>query len=241
MTIDTPEDDIPVRQVVLDTETTGLEPTQGHRIIEIGCVELVRRRPTRRHYHQYLQPDREVDAGAVEVHGITNEFLADKPRFPDVAATFLEFVRGAELIIHNAPFDVGFINHELARLEGDWGRLEDHCRVTDSLALARQMHPGQRNSLDALCKRYDIDNSGRDLHGALLDARILADVYLAMTGGQKTLALGGDGETSSAQSGAEGIRRLPADRPRLAVIRADEGERAAHTRVLERLGCAEPW
>ncbi|MCG5535340.1 DNA polymerase III subunit epsilon [Ectothiorhodospira mobilis] len=241
MPTDTPYDDAPNRQVVLDTETTGLEPSQGHRIIEIGCVELVRRRPTRRHYHQYLQPDREVDAGAVEVHGITNEFLADKPRFADVAATFLEFIRGAELIIHNAPFDVGFINHELARLEGDWGRVEDHCRITDSLALARQMHPGQRNSLDALCKRYDIDNSGRDLHGALLDARILADVYLAMTGGQKTLALGGDGEVSSQQSGAERIRRLPADRPRLSVIRADEGEVAAHARLLERLGCAEPW
>ncbi|MFP4161003.1 MAG: DNA polymerase III subunit epsilon [Ectothiorhodospira sp.] len=240
MPTDIPQDAPPARQVVLDTETTGLEPAQGHRIIEIGCVELVRRRPTRRFYHQYLQPDREVDAGAIEVHGITNAFLADKPRFADVADTFLGFIRGAELIIHNAPFDVGFINHELARLEGDWGRVEDHCRVNDSLALARQMHPGQRNSLDALCKRYDIDNSSRDLHGALLDARILADVYLAMTGGQKTLALG---EGDAARPGATqvGIRRLPADRPRLAVIRASEGEAAAHARVLERLDCPEPW
>lgn len=241
MPTDTPYEDVPVRQVVLDTETTGLEPSQGHRIIEIGCVELVRRRPTRRHYHQYLQPDREVDVGAVEVHGITNEFLVDKPRFADVATTFLDFIRGAELIIHNAPFDVGFINHELARLPEDWGRVEDHCRVTDSLTLARQMHPGQRNSLDALCKRYDIDNSGRDLHGALLDARILADVYLAMTGGQKSLALVGEAEANSTQATGTVIRRLPADRPRLAVIHADEGESAAHARVLERLGCAEPW
>ena len=178
-----------MRQIVLDTETTGLEPADGHRIIEIGCVELLDRRLTGNTYHQYLQPDREIDAGAVEVHGITNEVLADKPRFADVAAEFLDFIRGAELVIHNAPFDVGFIDHEFALLADPPGPVAQHCMVLDTLVLARHMHPGQRNSLDALCKRYDIDNSQRDLHGALLDAEILADVYLAMTGGQVSLSL----------------------------------------------------
>ncbi|ANB01142.1 DNA polymerase III subunit epsilon [Ectothiorhodospira sp. BSL-9] len=234
--------DTPARQIILDTETTGLEPAQGHRIIEIGCVEMVKRRLTRRHYHQYLQPDREVDAGAEEVHGISNAFLADKPRFADVVEDFLEFIRGAELIIHNAPFDVGFINHELKLLGADRGCVEDYCTVTDSLVMARKMHPGQRNSLDALCKRYQIDNSGRELHGALLDARILADVYLAMTGGQKTLSLGGDAEGEGATGPAEvAIRRLSADRPRLAVPRASEQELEAHHRVLEKLGVEERW
>src|SRR5690606_20737351 len=154
----------------LDTETTGLAPSEGHRIIEIGCVELVSRRLTGSHYHQYLQPDRVIDAGAMEVHGISNEFLADKPRFADLATDFLDYIKGAELIIHNAPFDVGFIDHELARLGKKWGRLADYCTVLDTLALARRMHPGQKNNLDALCKRYSIDNAHRDLHGALLDA-----------------------------------------------------------------------
>ncbi|MDH5470762.1 MAG: DNA polymerase III subunit epsilon, partial [Gammaproteobacteria bacterium] len=171
-----------MRQVVLDTETTGLEPSDGHRIIEIGCVELVDRRLTGNTYHQYIQPDRTIDPGAIEVHGITNESLVDKPRFADIAGAFLGFIRDAELVIHNAPFDVGFINNEFGLLEQVTDTVERHCKVLDTLMLARRLHPGQRNSLDALCRRYDIDNSRRELHGALLDAEILADVYLAMTG-----------------------------------------------------------
>lgn len=221
-----------VRQVVLDTETTGLEPSQGHRIIEIGCVELINRRPTRNSFHVYLQPDREIDAGAIEVHGITNEFLADKPRFKDVAQQFLDFVRGAELIIHNAAFDIGFLDHELKMLGGNWGRMADVCTVLDTLLMARKMHPGQRNSLDALCKRYDVDNAHRELHGALLDAQILADVYLAMTGGQKVLSLGGQDEQAGLSTA---IRRLPADRPRLTVLETSAEDLAAHEAWLARL------
>jgi DNA polymerase-3 subunit epsilon len=168
-----------VRQIVLDTETTGLEVSQGHRIIEIGCVELLNRKPTGNHYHQYINPQREIDQGAIEVHGITNDFLADKPVFAAIAASFMAFVRGAELVIHNAPFDVGFLNSELQRLPAGGGCLQDLCTVTDTLVMARSKHPGQRNSLDALCQRYQVDNTQRDLHGALLDAEILADVYLA--------------------------------------------------------------
>ena len=215
-----------MRQIVLDTETTGLEPKQGHRIIEIGCVELVNRRLTGNHYHQYLQPDREIDEGAIEVHGISNEFLVDKPRFADVVTDFLDFVRGAELVIHNAPFDVGFINHELALLGGDHGRIEDLCGILDTLSLARQMHPGQKNNLDALCRRYGIDNAHRELHGALLDSEILADVYLLMTGGQTDLLL--DGQSEGGQSAAGEIRRLAQERTPLRVIRASDGELAAH-------------
>ena len=222
-----------MRQIVLDTETTGLEPSQGHRIIEIGCVELVNRRITGRDYHQYLQPDREIDPGAIEVHGITNEFLADKPRMADVVRDFVEFVRGAELVIHNAPFDVGFINHELKLLGPEWGRLDQYCTVVDTLQMARSMHPGQRNSLDALCKRYEIDNSHRQLHGALLDSRILADVYLAMTGGQTALSLGAEEEKGAGKVG--GIRRLPADRPRLRVLRASGAEAEAHEGRLDEI------
>jgi DNA polymerase-3 subunit epsilon len=222
-----------VRQIVLDTETTGLEPADGHRIIEIGCVELINRRLTGNNFHQYLHPDREIDAGAIEVHGITNEFLADKPRFADLAEEFLDYIRGAELVIHNAPFDVGFMDHELARLGKRWGRIVDQCSVLDTLAMARKLHPGQKNNLDALCRRYDIDNAHRELHGALLDAEILADVYLAMTGGQAALSLGGTEETAAAGGAAEAIRRLPAGRPPLAVIRANAEERAAHSRRIE--------
>ena len=178
-----------MRQIVLDTETTGLEPKQGHRIIEIGCVELNNRRKTNNHYQQYLNPEREIEDGAYDVHGISNEFLADKPVFADAAQEFIDFIRDSELIIHNAPFDVGFINAELKRLGRQWGKVEDHCTVVDTLLMAREMHPGQKNSLDALCKRYEIDNSQRDLHGALLDAQILLDVYLVMTGGQTDLLL----------------------------------------------------
>lgn len=180
------------RQIVLDTETTGLEPSAGHRIIEIGCVEVINRRLTHNHWHHYIQPDREIDQGAFEVHGISNEFLQDKPRFADLVDSFLDYIKGAELIIHNAPFDVGFLNHELGLLNDNRPRIEDICSVLDTLVMARQKHPGQKNNLDALCKRYDIDNSARTLHGALLDSEILADVYLIMTGGQTALSLDSD-------------------------------------------------
>lgn len=226
------------RQVVLDTETTGLEHSEGHRIIEIGCVELVNRRPTGKTYHQYLQPDRLIDTGAIEVHGITNEFLADKPRFADVVEEFMDFIRGAELIIHNAPFDVGFINAELARLEPAPGRLNEHCTVLDTLVMARKLHPGQKNNLDALCKRYEVDNSNRELHGALLDAEILADVYLAMTGGQTALTLEGNEEGAGGGPRAEAIRRLDLNRPRLKVIYADVEECQAHEQRLEAIAKA---
>lgn len=176
------------RQIVLDTETTGLEPAQGHRVIEIGCVELVSRRVSANEFHHYLNPEREIDAGALAVHGITREFLHEKPRFAEVAGGLLDYLRGAELIIHNAEFDVGFLNAELARA-GLTERIENLCRVTDTWQLAKKLHPGQKNSLDALCKRYSIDNSGRELHGARLDARLLAEAYLAMTGGQSALVL----------------------------------------------------
>ncbi|MDX1518698.1 MAG: DNA polymerase III subunit epsilon [Gammaproteobacteria bacterium] len=178
-----------MRQIILDTETTGLEPTQGHRIIEIGCVELVNRRKTGNVYHQYINPEREIEDGAYDVHGISNEILADKPVFADIAREFIDFIRDSELIIHNAPFDVGFINAELSSLGKEWGQLGDYCRILDTLVLAREKHPGQKNSLDALCKRYEVDNSQRELHGALLDAQILVDVYLLLTGGQTRLTL----------------------------------------------------
>jgi DNA polymerase-3 subunit epsilon len=176
-----------MRQIVLDTETTGLEPELGHRIIEIGCIELINRRITQNHFHRYLNPDRDIDAGASQVHGIQLEDLRTQPRFAEVARELLEFLRGAELIMHNAPFDVAFLNHELNLADPGLGVVADYCGVLDTLALARQLHPGQRNNLDALCKRYAVDNSHRELHGALLDAEILAEVYLAMTGGQASL------------------------------------------------------
>jgi DNA polymerase III subunit epsilon len=228
-----------LRQVVLDTETTGLEPQRGHRVIEIGCVEVVNRRPTGKHFHEYLNPEREIDAGAAAVHGMTWEKLADKPRFAAVAERFLEFVDGAELIIHNAPFDLAFLDSELKRwaaLTGNAvGVVRDRCRVLDTLALAREMHPGQRNGLDALCKRYSIDNSHRQLHGALLDARILADVYLVMTGGQSALALdeGARGHTpAAATQTVVAPGGLQGSKP-LAVIRATEAEMAAHDEFLK--------
>ena len=215
-----------MRQIVLDTETTGLDPAQGHRIIEIGCVEIVDRRLTGNRFHRYLNPEREIEEGAVRVHGITLEELRDKPRFADVAGEFLDFVRGAELVIHNAEFDVGFLDHELARLGDGWGRIADHCRVLDTLKLAREMHPGQRNSLDALCRRYGVDASRRELHGALLDAELLAEVYLAMTGGQAALTLEA-GAPSAAGAQAAAAR---GERPPLRVIRASAEELEAHRR-----------
>lgn len=215
-----------MKQIVLDTETTGLEATQGHRIIEIGCVELKNRRKTENIYHQYLNPERDIDDGAFEVHGISNELLADKPLFRDIVQDFIDFIRGNELIIHNAPFDVGFINAELQLLGPEWGRLEDHCRITDTLMMARELHPGQKNSLDALCKRYEIDNSQRDHHGALLDAQILLDVYLAMTGGQTMMSF--DEPEQVAGSTAGGTFKTDPDRPSLRVIRPSEEELRAH-------------
>ncbi|MBL1259344.1 MAG: DNA polymerase III subunit epsilon [Thiotrichaceae bacterium] len=215
-----------MRQIILDTETTGLEPKLGHRIIEIGCVEVIDRRLTGRHYHQYLQPDRAIDDGAIEVHGITNEFLVDKPRFSDVAEDFIEFIKGAELVIHNAAFDVGFINHEFRLLSRTHDLVEELCGILDTLAMARKMHPGQRNSLDALCKRYDVDNVQRTLHGALLDAEILADVYLMMTGGQRKLLLGG--EEAESGSKEQAIRRVQLAAGQLKVMRASHDELLAH-------------
>ena len=219
-----------IRQVVLDTETTGLEPTLGHRIIEIGCVEVVGRRITDNRFHCYLNPDREIDAGAQEVHGITAEFLSDKPRFHDVVEDLLTFIKGAELVIHNAPFDVGFMNAELRRLAGGHAKVEQMCTILDTLTLARQLHPGQKNNLDALCRRYSIDNSQRDLHGALLDAEILADVYLAMTGGQATLSL--DSHQRGAVRTPTSVRLADEGRPPLRVIRAAEAELQAHRDLL---------
>jgi len=214
-----------VRQIVLDTETTGLEPSMGHRVIEIGAVEILNRRVTGSSYHIYLNPDREIDAGAIEVHGITKDFLADKPRFHDVAGDFLAFIRDAELVIHNAPFDVGFLNAELDRI--DAGVVTRHCNgVLDTLKLAREMHPGQKNNLDALCRRYEVDNSNRSYHGALLDAQLLAEVYLAMTRGQDSLAI----ETMTAAAVAEVAAFKPA---KLQVLRASPEEEVAHAAYLE--------
>jgi DNA polymerase-3 subunit epsilon len=214
------------RQIVLDTETTGLELAQGHRIIEIGCVELVSRRVSANEFHHYLNPEREIDAGALAVHGITREFLQAKPRFGDVAASLLDYLRGAELIIHNAEFDVGFLNSELARA-GLAERIETLCRVTDTWQLAKKLHPGLKNGLDALCKRYSIDNSGRELHGARLDARLLAEVYLAMTGGQATLLLD-RADATAGPSARAGLADPGEETGPLVVVAATEAERAAH-------------
>ena len=223
-----------MRQVVLDTETTGLEVSQGHRIIEIGCVEIIDRKLTGRHYHQYIKPQRAIDQGALEVHGITEEFLADKPVFARVADEFLDFIRGAELVIHNAPFDIGFMEAEFKLLDPSSPPVSTYCKVTDSLQLARSKHPGQRNNLDALCQRYAVDNSNRTLHGALLDAEILADVYLLMTGGQTSLGLSADDEgTGVGDASHSAIRRLASDRPRLRVIKPSEDEIANHEARLD--------
>jgi DNA polymerase-3 subunit epsilon len=228
------------RIVVFDTETTGMPVTDGHRVLEIGCVEVVGRRLTGRNFHIYLQPDRESDEGAIGVHGITSEFLRDKPRFAEVADEFHAYIKGATLIAHNAAFDVGFINNEFALLgQSDRADLSQYCTIIDSLALARTRHPGQRNSLDALCKRYGIDLSERTLHGALLDAELLADVYLTMTGGQTSLSLAGnsEGEEGGSEQGSE-IRRLAASRPLGKVITANEAELASHVAHLERIAKA---
>ncbi len=218
------------RQIVLDTETTGLSTADDHRIIEIGCVELVNRRLTGETFHQYINPQRAIDAGAMEVHGITNESLADKPVFADIAEDFLRFIEGAELIIHNAAFDVGFLNHEFTKL-GHTSQIEDICSVLDTLKLARDKHPGQKNNLDALCKRYGVDNSNRELHGALLDAEILADVYLLMTGGQTKLNLAG--QNSEGSGDTQGIRRIQRNGNKLKVISASADELEQHEARLD--------
>lgn len=222
-----------MRQVVLDTETTGLEVAKGHRVIEIGCVELINRRRNGRTYHQRIRPDREIDEAAEEVHGISIEMLKDKPLFAEIAEDFVNFISGAELIIHNAEFDVGFLDQEFHLAGLGSTNVAGCCAVVDTLPLARQLHPGQRNSLDALCKRYSIDNSGRDFHGALLDAQLLADVYLAMTGGQGTLSLShGQAAATSQEAGLGRIRR---GNFHLTVIRPTAAELRAHEQQLDRI------
>lgn len=222
------------RQIVLDTETTGLSPADGHRVIEIGCVELVNRRITGRDFHRYLNPDRDIDEGAERVHGISRADLRDKPRFADVVDEFLEFIRGSELVIHNADFDVGFLDHELRLLQHKLPAIREHASVLDTLTLAREMHPGQRNSLDALCKRYEVDASTRDVHGALIDADLLAQVYLAMTGGQTALLLD---EEDGENDGDKMLTVAPAraDDLELVVTRASDDERAAHEALLDKM------
>ena len=224
-----------MRQVVLDTETTGLEWKKGNRVVEIGCVELMERRPTGRTYQQYIPPDREFEPGAQEVTGLTLEFLADKPRFAEIADAFLEFIDGAELIIHNAAFDVGFLDNELSMLGPQYGRLRDRVSgIEDSLDMARKRYPGQRNSLDALCKRLDVNNAHRQLHGALLDSQLLAEVYLALTSGQSEIGFGNvAGSESAAEVAAAAFTATLVDaalRPR---VRATEDELAAHAARLD--------
>ena len=221
-----------LRQIFLDTETTGLEIREGNRIIEIGCVEMIDRKLTGNNYHQYVQVDRESEEGALAVHGITRAFLSDKPYFKEIVTDFLDYVRGAELIIHNAPFDMGFLNNELSLLSITQ-KLEESCEINDSLVLARQMHPGQRNTLDALCKRYDIKNEHRTLHGALLDSEILADVYLAMTGGQTGLSFGEDGASDEGAVVTHVFQRLIGDREPLLVVNASAEELTSHQKYMD--------
>ncbi|MFL2545898.1 MAG: DNA polymerase III subunit epsilon [Candidatus Rariloculaceae bacterium] len=232
-----------MRQVVLDTETTGLEVETGHRVIEIGCVELVNRRLTQNSFHRYINPQRAVDQGALDVHGIGDEFLVSQPLFSEVAGDFLEFVDGAQLVIHNAEFDIGFLNHEFARLEDLPADLRSRCEILDTLTLARRLHPGQRNSLDALAKRYDVDISKRELHGALLDAQILADVYLAMTGGQASLSL--DGQIEEAASYEFNIDPIDREGLELKVTPASAAALHAHegflTRIEDESGAPAVW
>src|SRR5690606_27751853 len=222
-----------MRQIVLDTETTGLSPLQGHRIIEIGCIEIINRRPTGREYHRFVNPERDIDEGAERVHGISREELEGHPRFAEIADELLAFIRGAELVIHNADFDVGFLEHELSLMQHLQPLISQHARVLDTLTLAREMHPGQRNSLDALCKRYSVDSSRREVHGALIDAELLANVYLAMTGGQTALLLEPEAsEDAFAGSFGEVVR---SEDLHLVVIRASAGELAAHRAFLQRM------
>lgn len=223
-----------MRQIILDTETTGIDPRQGHRIIEIGCVEMVNRKLTGNHFHVYVNPDREVEQEAIEVHGITNEFLADKPKFKEVCGGFVDFIKGAQLVIHNAPFDVGFMDHEF-KLFNPFEPLKtaEFCTVLDTLTLARELHPGQKNNLDALCKRYGIDNSHRELHGALLDSEILADVYLLMTGGQTDLNLSGQKNKDKDKDASDEVVRIDSNRKAFKVIQATADELEQHEARLQ--------
>lgn len=226
-----------MRQIVLDTETTGMPAEAGHRIIEIGAVEMINRRLTGNNYHKYINPEREVDEGAFKVHGLSNEYLADKPVFLDLIDDFIKYIDGAELIIHNAPFDVGFMNHEFALAGKQYKPVGHYCEVLDTLVMAKQKHPGQRNSLDALCKRYDVNNTDRVLHGALLDAKILAQVYLVMTGGQVNL-FGQDqdeGDTEASRSNTRGGATHIERSQQLPVIVANADETAAHDAFMEML------
>jgi DNA polymerase-3 subunit epsilon len=235
-----------MRQIVLDTETTGLSTAQGHRIIEIGCLEMVNRRLTGREFHRFLNPERDIEEGAVAIHGISREQLECEPKFAEIVDEFLDFIRDGELIIHNAEFDVGFLEHELKLMQHPRPKITDHCKVLDTLSLAREIHPGQRNSLDALCKRYEVDASKRDVHGALIDSELLARVYLAMTGGQSSLLL--DEETDERRGrvpGKAGAARgkVPTGREggpppsalNLTVIEATPEELAAHDAMLEKI------
>jgi DNA polymerase III subunit epsilon len=223
-----------MRQIVLDTETTGLDPKHGHRVIEIGCVEINNRRLTGNHYHRYLNPQRDIDEAAIEVHGLTRQFLNDKPVFKNIEKEFLDFVSGAELVIHNAPFDVGFLNSELSIVKSTVKNVSDVCGVLDTLALARKKHPGQRNSLDALCKRYGIDNSQRQLHGALLDAEILAEVYLVMTSGQSSFFSAKE-DTEQTVNAVDIKRELDPNRAPLKVLLASSDEITAHNMRLSEI------
>ena len=229
-----------MRQIFLDTETTGLEWTHDHRIIEIGCVELLNRRLTGEHFHRYINPERDIDIGAMEVHGITPQDLENEPVFKAVADDFLDFVGDDELIIHNAPFDIGFLNYEFTRINRGDVIVDKRCSVIDTLVMARQIHPGQRNSLDALCKRYGVDNTQRILHGALLDAEILADVYLLMTGGQVNLGFAGDQKGHEPGASRDPVRRLVTDidRPSLKIVYAEETELELHRRRIETIESA---
>jgi len=230
------------RQIILDTETTGLETSQGHRIIEIGCVEMINRRLTSNHWHHYVNPDREVDGGAYNVHGISNEFLQDKPRFSELVDSFVDYIRGAELIIHNAPFDIGFLNYEMSLLEQPGPAIQDICTVLDTLVMARQKHPGQKNNLDALCRRYEIDNSARTLHGALLDSEILAEVYLLMTGGQTALSLEADEEEEQQDKLLQLETGLPPqDLPVWAVSESDLKKHQDYLQFLEKKAGSYSW
>ncbi|MDH3588097.1 MAG: DNA polymerase III subunit epsilon [Gammaproteobacteria bacterium] len=224
-----------MRQIVLDTETTGLELEDGHRVIEIGCIELVNRRHTGNTYHQYIRPEREIEAAALQVHGITAEFLSSQPAFNRIADEFLAFVADAELVIHNAEFDVSFLDYELALLEKPLGAINDYCQVLDTLLMARRLHPGQRNSLDALCRRYGVPATGRELHGALLDARLLSEVYLSMTGGQAMLSLSEDDDNNNAATAPKHIDREGLE---LTVLRCSGAELAAHEERLARIEVA---
>ena len=224
------------RQIILDTETTGMNQAGGaiyigHRIIEIGCVEVINRRLTGRHFHVYLKPDRDIQSEAIEIHGITDEFLLDKPEYKSVHDEFLAFIQGAEMVAHNAPFDVGFINQEFAKFDPKVGKVEQFCQITDTLAMAKKIFPGKRNNLDILCDRYGIDNSHRTLHGALLDAEILADVYLLMTGGQTSLQF--NAGSNSEGVGGESIKRVSSERKALKVLRATADEIEAHNSRLD--------